>query len=108
MTTTFDALELKMASKISQTHPTLTQETTLLSGKRSVQSNTNTGFTAKFSCFGTLDDVTAMLAKVGTKGDLVIGTATHTNCYISGNIEVNESDNPDYFTYDVSFVQETV
>jgi hypothetical protein len=108
MTVTFNGVELKKASKISHTHPTLTTDTVVLIGKHSIQSNTNTGFEAKFSCFGTMADVNLILAEVGGKHDLVVGLTTYTNCYISGQIQVNESDNPDYFTYELAFVQETI
>ena len=108
MTVTFDGVEIKNASKISRIYPTLTTDTVVLSGKHSVQSNTNYGYSARFAGFGSLSDVTDLLAKVGTKATLVVNGVSFTNCYISGGVQVDESDNPSWYTYTVEFVQETI
>ena len=109
---TFATKTLPNASKIAASPKILIKETTLLSGKRKVQSNANVGKSAKFRCFGSWNDYLATLALVGTKGDLVMypsggSTETWTNCYISG-LSVAESDNPAWFYFDVEFVRETV
>jgi uncharacterized protein YaiE (UPF0345 family) len=84
-----------------------TKDTILLSGKHSVQSNVNYGFGATFDCFGSESDVNDIVGMIGSSQTLTIGTTAYTKCYITGNIEVQESDNPDWVYYSVGFVQET-
>ena len=108
MTVTFDSVEIPNASKISEEFPTLTKETTLLSGKISVQSSTEHGYGATFKGFGTEAQADALLEKIGTKGSLIVNGATHGNCVIKGVPEKEESDNPAWFFITLNFVQDTV
>jgi hypothetical protein len=103
---TFGGTALPTASKIAATPTVLLNETTLLSGKRYIQTNTNTGLATKFRCFGTWAQWEAVLAKVGVSGSLVTDSETWTKCYISG-LSVQESDNPAWFYFDVEFKQDT-
>lgn len=106
MATTFGGVTLPHASKINATPGILLKETTLLSGKRYIQTNTNLGFSTKFNCFGTYAEYTAVRALIGVSGTLVTTPETYTKCYISG-LSVQESDNPEYFVFSVEFKQDT-
>ncbi len=107
MTTTFATVTLPNASKIGGGFQTLTGETVLLSGKRAVQSSTEYGRAHTFTCYGTWAQFEALLAKVGTKGDLVTEADTFSNCYISGELALSESNNPGSYYWKISFVQDT-
>lgn len=89
------------------------KDTLLLSGKHSIQTNVNYGWTESYDCMGTFADYLALLGMIGQKLTLVVsgtpaGTLTYTKCAISGAGGLRESDNPGYYYWTVSFVQETV
>lgn len=107
MSVTFDGVELLHASKLVNTIPVLANETILLSGKRSIQSNANYGFAANYTFLGTFAQVTALLAKVGSPYTLIDNQETHTTCYIYGDIRITETDSPDYFLCEMGFRQHT-
>lgn len=107
MVVTFDGVELKEASKLSNTYPVLANETILLSGKRAIQASSEYGFAATYSFLGTWSEVTAILQKVGTSGSLVDNQTTTTTCYIYGDIKIEETDSPGYFTCQIGFRQDT-
>ncbi|MFA6335498.1 MAG: hypothetical protein WCX48_08075 [Bacteroidales bacterium] len=104
--TTFGGVLLPNASKIDATPSILMNESTLLSGKRFIQTNTNLGFSSKFRCFGTYAQYQAIRALIGISGSLVTNQETFTKCYISG-LSVQESDNPSWFHFSVEFKQDT-
>jgi len=107
MTTTFNSVPLPNASKISGEVGALINETVLLSGKHSIQATTGTGFGATFRCFGTWAQFEAIIALIGSPYTLITATETYYKCYISGDVKVEESDNPSWFYFDVSFRQDT-
>ena len=76
-----------------------TRDTLLLSGKHSIQANTNYGWRESYSCFGPWASLVALMALIGYRQTLTIsgtpaGTLTYANCYIAGDISFQESDNP--------------
>lgn len=107
MAITFDGVELKNPEPFDRDDDVITKETVLLSGKRSVQSTAEIGLHISFRCMSTAHtDVTNLRAKIGIKASLVIGSDTHTNCYISGFKE--REDPPGVWSYEVGFIRETV
>lgn len=107
MTTTFGGVTLPDASKIEETPEILLEETVLMSGERSIQSNTSYGFGATYHCLGTWAQYKAVLALVGVASSLVTEAGeTYTKCYIS-SIKVKESDSPLSYLFDVGFRQDT-
>lgn len=107
MTVSFGGVVLVEASKTKTEYTVQSKDTVLLSGKHSIQSNANAGKGWTYECLGTDGDVLSLIGMIGAPHTLTIGTTSHTKCYISGNVSVQESDNPNYVTYTVSFVQET-
>lgn len=107
MAVTFDTVTLIDASKLSNTYPVLANETVLLSGKRAIQASTEYGFSAIYSFLGTWSQVAAILAKVGAAGTLTDNETSYTNCYIYGDIKIEETDSPGYYTCQVGFRQDT-
>jgi hypothetical protein len=112
MTITFDGVELVNAGEYDFELKTLTKETTLLSGKRSVQTSTETGLFVTIPGAGTGAEVDAISAKIGAKGSLVLIEGTYTNCVISGNFKKKRAggrySGVDWYFYEVSFVRETI
>jgi hypothetical protein len=108
MTATFDNTVLPNASKLSHAYPVPSKDLLLLSGKHLIQSASLTGFEPKYRCLGTWTQFEAVLAKVGTFGTLVTDAypSGYTDCCIS-SITVDESENPGYFYFDVSFKRDT-
>lgn len=107
MTVTFGSVELKEASKLSNTIGVLANERVLISGRRRIKSNSEFGFGAVYSFIGTWDDVTAILALIGTSQTLTDNEETNTVCYIYGDIKIEESDSPGIYTCEVGFKQDT-
>ena len=107
MTVTFDGITLSDPEPFYIRRPTLTRVVMLLSGKTSVQTSNEAGFQASFRCTTEdFSDFTAIIAKVGTLGNLVIDGTTYANCAIIGDpaaIEIL----PGVWQYEVSFVQGT-
>ena len=104
---------LPIAGKRKGTVQVQTEDTLLISGQHSVQTNPNYGWNEVYECMGTWSEFLALLAMIGYKNTLTIsgtpaGTLTYTNCAISGNISWEESDNPGYYYWKVGFVRETV
>lgn len=101
---TFYSVPLPHASKLSEDSSIRIKEVVLLSGKPYVQSNTNRGFGASYSCLCTWGEYGAILACIGVSGSLVTINSTYTNCFIS-SLKVQETDSPGYYRVDVSFRQ---
>ena len=108
MTVTFGGVTLVDASKTKTGYQVQTKDTVLLSGRHSVQSSPQVGRTWSYSAFGTEGDVASLMGMVGYPHTLVINGTPYTKCYISGEVSVDESDNPLWVHYTVTFVQETL
>jgi len=95
------------ASKKKTRYVVQTKDTVLLSGKHSVQSNPNAGRGWTYSCFGSESDILSLMGMIGTSHTLVIGSESFAKCYIDGDVEIQESDNPNWVEFTVTFVQDT-
>jgi len=105
MAITFDSVELTNPEVFEQKHNVLTKATTLLSGKTSVQSTSETHLTVSFRCLTeTYSDITDLKAKIGSKYVLSIDGTTY-NCYISKFSEKELA--PGIYEYTVSFIEDT-
>jgi hypothetical protein len=111
---TFDGVALSNPSPVNMGYSVLLNKRTLVSGKTSVQASPETAEQHRFRCTaeqaaedGTLPaEVTALLAKVGTKGSLVIGGKTVAGCYIGGITNIRMLNSVEW-EYEVEFIQET-
>jgi len=106
MTITFDSIELKNPEPFGKNWGVITNQTVLLSGKRSVQVSSELAISVSFRCSTeTYSDISNLRAKIGSAYSLVIDSDTYTNCYISFFTE------REWFTgkweYEVSFVRDT-
>jgi len=108
MTTTFGGVTLVGAGKAKIRFKALTNETTLMSGKRYVQTNAQTGMEIEVEGLCTWAEFEAIVAAVGTGATLTNEYDSWSNCYITGEPEATESDAPGYFNYKVQFVRHTV
>lgn len=108
MATSFAGHTLPNASKIAHDYSIALRDSLLLVGTHMIQSNANMGFSATYRCFGTWAEFETILAHVGSSGTLITEAepSGYTNCYIS-SIKVLESDNPNYFHFDVGFSRDT-
>lgn len=104
MTVTFDSLTLA-EPKVKPTVSPRVKETELVSGETKVTVSTKTKTAWQISCIATTAEKTALLAKVGYKKSLVIGSTTYTNCVIKSWKE--DELNPDTFDLTLTFVQDT-
>ena len=106
MTITFDSIELKNPQIFDKTWGAIANQTTLLSGKRSVQGSSEIALAVSFKCSTeTYSDVSNLRAKIGSAHSLVIDSDTYTNCYIASFTEREWF--PDKWEYEVSFVRDT-
>lgn len=107
MTITFDGVELRNPAPFSLAPVVLCSETTLLSGKTAVQTTAETGLRVRLECV-TQDyaDVSALLAKIGTKATLIIDGVSYTNCAIRSWGRLEEGP-PGTWWYEVTLVRET-
>lgn len=103
MTTTFASTELKNAGKLKTRYPTLTNETTLMSGKNYIQKSTQYKTEAIIEGFCQQADKAAILSLVGTQDSLVTEYETLTNMVIKETPEFTESDDPGWFNYRIVF-----
>ena len=107
MTVTFGSVLLPEASKLMETPEVILKETLLLSGRKSIQASTYTGFGASYSCVGTWDQYQDLLDEVGSSGTLTTEAGeSYTKCYIS-SIKVAETDAPGYYEIKLEFRQDT-
>ena len=108
-TVTFDGVELKDVAPFDINLDVTTNVTVLLSGKRSVQTSTETGLMVAFECYTEdYSDITALIAKIGYKATLVIDGTSYTNCAIAGNPKPRITQRlPGKWWYSISFVRDT-
>lgn len=111
MSVTFDGLTLVKPRVMSREYPTRANEAITVSGKSSMQGSTNYGFRVTIRCTTeTHSDVDAVLAKIGVKGTLTLGSETpRTKCMIIGiPKEEDVMGNGTLWHLTVTFAQETV
>jgi len=84
----------------------ITNVTVLASGKRSVQTSTETAIAPTFRCLtDTYTDISGLRALIGSSGTLSIDGTNYTKCYISSFVEKEWF--PGTWEYTVSFAQDT-
>lgn len=106
MSVTFDSVALTQPEQFEEDHSPETEETTLHDGRKVVDINTNAGIRVTFTCnTAQLSDITALRAKIGTLGTLVIDGTSYTSCYIAGFRTKKISTT--YYEYTVEFKQQT-
>ena len=101
---------LPVAGKRAISNPVTIEDTVVLSGKHSIQTNANYGWEETYGCMGTYTTYLALLALVGQKLTLSVSTIpeSHTNCAIKSLSSITETDDPNYYYWTVGFVQETI
>lgn len=106
MSVTFDSVTLINPEVHDLVTNVKTNEVTLISGKNSVQTSTQTYISVSFKCL-TMDytDVTNLKAKIGSKASLKIHGIPYTNCVITSFSDSQIY--PDVWEYNVSFTQDT-
>jgi hypothetical protein len=87
-------------------------EKTLMSGRRVVRGSVRYGWKETYDCLGTWAEYMALIGMIGQQQTLAItgtpaGTLTRTKCQIGGDILYSESENPGYYHFSVTFVQDT-
>lgn len=103
---TFDGIQLRRPSFPEFDRSPITNETILVSGKRSVQSTPELGFKVTFRCWTTdRSDIIDLRAKIGSPYTLVVDGTSYTNCYINRWVETKIDDIN--WAYSVGFVRET-
>jgi hypothetical protein len=108
VTTTFDGVTLQKPSLESMLeYPANFGKVQLESGGVGIQGSTTYGFECTFKCYTTSHtDITNIIAKYGTVGDLVIGSTTYSNVMIQPPInEMPVFPAASQWWYYVSFVQ---
>lgn len=106
-TITFDGVALVRPSFPVFDRAPLTNTVTLVSGKRSVQTSAELGFSVSFTCVtDTLTDISNLRAKIGSPYTLVIDGTSYTNCYLQAPWRETKLDDT-YWQYSVSFVRDT-
>ena len=106
MSVTFDGVALVNPEEYDLVTNIKVNEVTLLSGKNSVQTSSETYITVSFRCLTqTYSDVTNLQAKIGSKATLIMDEGTYNNCVITAfsAIEIY----PDVWEYNVSFTRDT-
>lgn len=105
MSVTFDSVALKHAQVIPQPRPKV-NETELVSGKTKITVSSNAKNTWQISCITeSAAEYSTLLAKMVTKGSLVIDGSTNTNCAMKSWREKELSPNVKEIT--IQFVQDT-
>ncbi len=108
MTITFDGVELRNPAPFSIAPVVLCNETTLLSGKTAVQTTTETGLRVRLECVTQeYTDVSNLLAKIGTKGTLIIDGNSYTNCVIKSWDRLEQRPIGTWW-YSVTFTRDTI
>jgi len=103
---TFDGVNLSRPSFPEFHRSPITNETVLVSGKRSVQSTDELGFRVTFRCWtNDQSDISNLRAKIGSPYTLVVDGVSYTNCYISRWTETKVDDLN--WAYSVGFVRDT-
>jgi len=103
---TFDSVTLVNPEPFERNINPIASQTILLSGKRSVQMTTETALSISFRCSTeTYSNVTDLEAKIGVQKTLTINGTNFTKCVISSFRKREWF--PGYWTYEVSFVQDT-
>jgi len=103
---TFDGVVLVRPSRPDIDWSPITNVVVLISGKRSVQSSSELGFSVGFICVTeTYSNISDLRAKIGSPYTLVIDGVNYTNCYISSFKERKIDDI--HWEYSVGFVRQT-
>lgn len=106
MTVTFDGITLQNPEPFEIDPQIITNDTVLLSGKHSGQLSSETAISLTLVCYtATYSDVSDLIAKIGTKADLIIDGTTYTKCYISSFPRSLWAKGE--WTYTVAFKQDT-
>jgi hypothetical protein len=84
-------------------------ETTLLSGKNSIQVNSEQKFARTYECFTEdYSEISNLLAKIGTAGTLAVDSNSYDNCYISTPFSYKEVImGSGKYTYTITFKRDT-
>jgi hypothetical protein len=107
MAVSFDSVTLTNPEPYTFDFQVQTADTILLSGKHSIQTTSEVGFSVTFVCHTlTYADVTNLRAKIGSSGTLVTDDGTYTNCYISSFTQ--KQDPAGLYEYTVGFRRHTV
>jgi hypothetical protein len=107
VTTSLGGVTLPNASKIAETVYIVANETVLLSGKRKIQAEADTGFGATYECMGTKAQFDAIKALVGSSCTLVTEDGSYSKCYLFGEMPRKETENPNVFVFTVTVRQDT-
>jgi hypothetical protein len=108
VTTTFDGVTLQKPSLESMIeYPANFGKVQLESGGVGLQGSTTVGFECTWKCYTTThSNITDLINKVGTVGDLVVGSTTYSNVMIQPPIkEMPVFPAAEAWFYYVSFVQ---
>jgi len=104
MIVTFDGVNLPEPKITPQIKPVVTKSR-LVSGKQKLTPSTQNPKAWQIACICTTAEYSAILAKLGGKKSLVIGSTTHTNCCITGWRD--EEINPNTLKATITFEEDT-
>ena len=103
---TFGTVDLINPEPFDRNNNPITNQTILLSGKRSVQMTTETALSITFRCSTeAYSDITDLEDEIGEQKTLEINGTSFTKCVISSFRKKEWI--PDKWTYEVSFIQDT-
>lgn len=104
MIVTFDGVTLNEPKVQPQRDPLL-NENLLVSGETKLTTSSIVKTSWQISCICTYAELTALIAKMGTSGSLVINGTTYTKCSIA---KCKEKElNPNYTKVTLTFKQDT-
>lgn len=108
-TVTFDSAPVSVIQEDEISVSWTLNETTLLSGKTSLQVNAETKFSRTFQCYTeSYSEISALLGKIGSAGTLVIDSSSYDNCYIAPPLSYKEViKGSGKYTYTISFKRHT-
>jgi hypothetical protein len=107
MAVSFAGVPLPNASKIKGQPQILLNDTILIDGKHSIQATTQMGQVVTYTCLGTWAQYEAILALVGSDGTLITEDETYSDHMYISSLSYEESANPNYYFFTVSFALET-
>ena len=105
---TFDGLPVSVLREHEIVVSAPFSETILLSGKVSIQALSEKRFARSYECYTEdMNEISNLLTKLGSAGDLVIGSETYSNCYIQPPFTYKEIiGGSGKYTYTINFVRD--